>query len=232
MSRLPKGVDLKAMIDVIEAPVFVIECGADQRHRFLAVNDSYERLTGLVHADVRGAEPEDLFAPAEAAIANQRFATCFDRAKPVSFRETLTFDGTVLTFETSLKPVVDETLDGQRRLVGTSKHIKRVEIDTEALAFRLAQSQSALGTLEHITHAITRKSRMDDTDREALRTLLRSLNCSFEDLRAALGEADRVNALVHTSGVARARDAILGKAGAQLSGAVPLRPQGEGQDPG
>ncbi len=208
MDHFAPPLDLKGMIDMIDVPVFVIERDLRAHFRIIAINDSHTRVSGLDHEEYSGSTADDILTPDEAAAVNARYATCFDRWKPVSYRERLSFTTGAFTFETTLKPVPGTTARGMTRVVGTARVIRQHALDAESLAYRLAQSQGALETLERVTETVCRNGTVGPVERNALETLTRSLGCSLAELRDALDAGSRVDDLARTSGRVRARDAL------------------------
>ncbi len=199
--------DLKAVIDLIAVPVFVADRQEDGQYRIAAINDAHSRMTGLSHAEAKGALPSELLAdPDEAEAVMKHYDACLSKNLPTSYRETLTLDGTPMTFDTTLYPVPSE--DGTcSRLMGTAIRVLNKSRKSSDLAFFIAQLRGTLTTMEQLLEQSDEA--LKTQERHALEILLRGAIGSLQQVREISGDMSLSDVEPPRRGIDKAKADIL-----------------------
>ncbi len=141
---------LKASIDLISVPVFVVDLEQDGEFRVIALNAAHTRITGLTNAFARGRTPAELLSkPAEAKAVMKHYKDCLSSNLPNSYREVLTIDGTAMTFDTTLHPLACGN-GRPDRIVGTALRVLVQGRKKSDNAYFLSQLRGSLTTMEHL----------------------------------------------------------------------------------
>ncbi len=146
---------LQSVFSSVDLGVFVVEV-AGEDFRYSEINPAYERLTGLVAAEIRGRGPRALppsisVQQAESLCASFRCGT--ESTGPIEYEESFTARGKPLWLLTRLTPLRDPA-GKVVRLVGRSLDIterKTIELRFQSLTERLqlATEAAQVGIWDH-----------------------------------------------------------------------------------
>ena len=146
---------LQSVFSSVDLGVFVVEV-AGEDFRYSEINPAYERLTGLVAAEIRGRSPRDLPPlisghQAESLCASFRCGT--ESTGPIEYEESFNARGKPLWLLTRLTPLRDPA-GKVVRLVGRSLDIterKTIELRFQSLTERLqlATEAAQVGIWDH-----------------------------------------------------------------------------------
>jgi hypothetical protein len=122
---------LRTVYEGAEHLIFVVDVQEDGEFLFTGWNPATERVAGISSMEVIGKTPEDLLGVVEGAAVRQRYISCVEAAKPITYEECLTFQGNESWSLTTINPLKDS--EGRiYRLVGTTFQItERVRAETQ-----------------------------------------------------------------------------------------------------
>lgn len=81
--------ELKAHIDVLGNPAFIMDVGEDGRFRLLCNNKRHEESTGLPCHDVQGRYLDEILPPAVAQGIASQYRRCVERNERIEYEEEL-----------------------------------------------------------------------------------------------------------------------------------------------
>ncbi len=112
--------------------IFVVDVLKNGDFQFVQLNPAHERLTGISTEFLRGKTPEQVLAADDAIAIRQHYQTCVEARTSISYEETVSFQGELSYWLTSLTPLFD---DAGRvfRLVGVCTHINDLKLTEIAL---------------------------------------------------------------------------------------------------
>nr|WP_242032767.1 PAS domain S-box protein [Oscillatoria sp. FACHB-1406] len=133
-----REVFLNSIYQGAEVGIFIIDVKGEGSFCFRGLNATHERLTGLKSVDLEGKSPEECLSPAVARAVSERYRTCLEAGKRISYEECLSLKGRNNWWLTALAPLKDE--NGRiYRIIGTSIDIsdrKQAEQDLQQQAQR------------------------------------------------------------------------------------------------
>ncbi|PAW68453.1 MAG: hypothetical protein B9S34_02330 [Opitutia bacterium Tous-C1TDCM] len=139
---------LHSVFATVDLGMFVVDVGGPEEFSFVEINPAYERLTGLVTAEVRGRSPREMVPAMPAEMAEclcANFRRGAEATGPIDYEEPFFIHGRLLWWHTTLAPVRDAA--GRTvRLVGRSQDIterKLIELRFQSLNERLQLATEA-----------------------------------------------------------------------------------------
>lgn len=113
---------LLSMYDSVEASIFVVDVLEDGNFRYVGLNPTHERWTGIRLEDLRGKTPEEVLSPVDAANVRQHYTECVRCSKTICYEQCLQFKGIPSWWKTTLTPLRNAN-SRIYRLIGTSNNI-------------------------------------------------------------------------------------------------------------
>ncbi|MBW4447528.1 MAG: GAF domain-containing protein [Spirirestis rafaelensis WJT71-NPBG6] len=113
---------LLSMYDSVEASIFVVDVLEDGDFRYVGLNPTHERWTGIRLEDLRGKTPEEVLSPVDAANVRQHYTECVRFGKTICYEQCLQFKGIRSWWKTTLTPLRNAK-SRIYRLIGTSNNI-------------------------------------------------------------------------------------------------------------
>lgn len=113
---------LLSMYDSVEASIFVVDVLEDGDFRYVGLNPTHERWTGIRKDDLRGKTPEEVLSPVDAANVRQHYSECVRCSKTICYEQCLEFKGIRSWWKTTLTPLRNAN-SRIYRLIGTSQNI-------------------------------------------------------------------------------------------------------------
>jgi PAS domain S-box-containing protein len=140
---------LLSMYDSVEASIFVVDVLEDGDFRYVGLNPTHERWTGIRLEDLRGKTPEEVLSPVDAANVRQHYTECVRCSKTICYEQCLEFKGIRSWWKTTLTPL----RNGKSRiyrLIGTSNNITvSKQAETEGIEDHKEQLLGAIAQKIH-----------------------------------------------------------------------------------
>ena len=173
---------LQLQIDLIAVPVFVADKRSGDDFRIVVINTAHADLTGLDKTAVQGRTPLEILGDREAAQeVVDHYAACIEADGPISYRQTLPFQGEMMTFDTTLQKI-PMPRQGVVRIVGTSLKLdERPKVEGD-IQFYITLARNSLTTIEMLMRAVPDERSLSIPEREATRILSQKALLSLEDL--------------------------------------------------
>ena len=124
---------LRSIYEGIEAAIFVVDVLEDREFRFVGLNPTHERMSGLRSSKLSGKTPEEVLPSKEAQAVLEKYHTCVAKGERITYEEGLRLQGKETWWITNLTPLW-EANSRIYRLIGTSFNIterKQVEVALE-----------------------------------------------------------------------------------------------------
>ncbi|BAY73873.1 two-component sensor histidine kinase [Nostoc linckia NIES-25] len=150
---------LRTVYEGSEHLIFVVDVLEDGDFRFADWNLATERIVGLSGAQVKGKTPDDILGVVEGAAVRQRYITCLEAGKAITYEECLNFKGEEIWSLTTINPLKDSK--GRiYRLVGTTVHItERIRAETQ-LKQQAQDLEKALNELQQTQMQLVQSEKM------------------------------------------------------------------------
>jgi len=142
---------LRSIYDGIEAAVFIVDVLEDGEFRYVSINPTHERMSGLLASEISGKTPQEMFTPETAQVVSQRYCACVAAGEPISYEECLPIQGQETWWITNLTPLRDSNARIYR-LIGTSFNIsdrKQVEKTLQLQAAAMTAATDGIAILNH-----------------------------------------------------------------------------------
>ncbi len=166
---------LLSLYNSVQASIFVVDVLEDGDFRYVLLNPTHERWTGIRLEDLRGKTPEEVLSPVDAKNVRQRYSECVRSGKTISYEQCLQFKGISSWWKTTLTPLRDAN-SRIYRLIGTSTNITIAKQAEEAGGIEAQREQLLRAMQERIRSCVE------------LETIL---NLTITEIRQFL-ESDRV----------------------------------------
>ncbi|BAY30260.1 two-component sensor histidine kinase [Nostoc carneum NIES-2107] len=98
---------LRSIYDGVPQLIFVVDVLENGEFRFAGCNSSAEKSMGMNHAKIIGKTPEELLGTLEGAVVRQRYQSCIDAGKEITYEECLTFNEQETWWFTTLNPLIN-----------------------------------------------------------------------------------------------------------------------------
>ncbi|WP_138498012.1 sensor histidine kinase [Nostoc sp. PA-18-2419] len=150
---------LRTVYNGCEHLIFVVDVEEDGDFRFTGWSLATERATRLSSTEVIGKTPEDVLGAVGGAAVRQRYVSCLESGKPITYEECLTFQGEETWSLTTINPLKDS--EGRiYRLVGTTVHItERIQAETQ-LKQQTQDLEKALNELQQTQMQLVQSEKM------------------------------------------------------------------------
>ena len=131
---------------------------------------------------VQGRTPLEILGDREAAQeVVDHYAACIEADGPISYRQTLPFQGEMMTFDTTLQKI-PMPRQGVVRIVGTSLKLdERPKVEGD-IQFYITLARNSLTTIQMLMRAVPDERSLSIPEREATRILSQKALLSLEDL--------------------------------------------------
>lgn len=154
---------LRSVYDGVEHLIFVVNILEDNTFHYASWNIATAKATGTSNQDVIDKSPQEVFGDVQGTGIHQRYQSCIETGKAITYEECLNFDDTDTWWLTTINPLKDNQ-DCIYRLVGTTFNItnrKQAELalkeQTRLSAFRAAINSTLVvnDSLRDILHTCT-----------------------------------------------------------------------------
>lgn len=136
------------MYDSVEASIFVVDVLEDGDFRYVGLNPTHERWTGIRKDDLRGKTPEEVLSPVDAANVRQHYSECVRCSKTICYEQCLQFKGIPSWWKTTLTPLRNAN-SRIYRLIGTSQNISSKQAEAGGIEDRTEQLLGAIAQKIH-----------------------------------------------------------------------------------
>ncbi|NJR61311.1 MAG: PAS domain S-box protein [Cyanobacteria bacterium CRU_2_1] len=113
----------------------------DGKFRYVGLNPTHERLTGIASSELCGKTPEQVLPPEAATVVLQHYRDCVAAGESITYEECLLFQGQETCWITNLTPLHNEQ-SRIYRIIGTSINITERDRTEQELRLREAQLRS------------------------------------------------------------------------------------------
>lgn len=131
------------LVDVADGPVF----------RYVSMNPTHQRITGLASIDIRDKTPEQIFPSAIAAQIRRNYCTCVERGESITYEEMVPFLGQEFWWLTTLTPLFDNQ-NRVYRLLGSCLDITERKRTENALRQQAEREQAVNRVMQAIRHSL------------------------------------------------------------------------------
>lgn len=154
---------LRTVYDGVEHLIFVVNVSEDGRFPYAGWNTPTAKATCISNQDVIDKSPQELFGDVQGKLIHQKYQSCIEAGKAITYEECRNFDGTDTWWLTTINPLKDSQ-GCIYRLVGTTFNItsrKQAELalkeQTRLSAFRAAINSTLVvnDSLRDILHTCT-----------------------------------------------------------------------------
>lgn len=128
--------------------LFIFEVDENKNFRFLKLNPTHEKLTGLKTEDIRGKTPQDILGIETGEEIVAKYRRCLNKKDTITYEEVLDLPAGKKVWATRLSPVIE---DGTvTHIIGSSRDItrrKKLEEEKEELnrRYKLATGAAGIG---------------------------------------------------------------------------------------
>ena len=130
------NIETQALIDQIDAPVFILERDKNNRPVYVAVNTVIRDKANLSQEQVVGKTAAEIYPDKFGELAYKYHCECLSTGHPSCYELTVQLKGKKHLIRTTLSPELDE--DGQvKRIVGTANYANTEQLVREAQAHAL-----------------------------------------------------------------------------------------------
>ncbi|MEQ9553273.1 MAG: PAS domain S-box protein [Coleofasciculus sp. G3-WIS-01] len=121
---------LRSIYEGIEAAVFIVDVLENGNFRYVSINPTHERMSGLRCSEIQGKTPQEILAPDIAEAVCQRYRHCLAAGEGITYEHSLQINEKDSWWISNLTPLKDSN-SRIYRLIGTSFNIsdrKQVEL--------------------------------------------------------------------------------------------------------
>jgi len=121
---------LRSIYEGIEAAVFIVDVLENGEFRYVSINPTHERMSGLRNSEIQGKTPHEILAPDVAEAVCQRYRRCLAAGERITYEHSLQINGKDSWWISNLTPLKDSN-SRIYRIIGTSFNIsdrKQVEL--------------------------------------------------------------------------------------------------------
>jgi PAS domain S-box-containing protein len=144
---------LRSIYEGIETAVFMVDVLENGEFRYVGINPTHERLTGMTDAQLKGKTPQEILPPAAARAVTDYYRMCVEARARISYEECLPFQGQDTWWITNLTPLFDRD-NRVYRLIGTSFNINDRKETEIALQQQLKREQLLKSIQERIRSSL------------------------------------------------------------------------------
>ena len=114
---------LSSIYNGAEVSIFVVDVLEDGDFRYVGLNPTHERLTGISLQQIKDKTLEEILPLEVAKDLRQRYVNCVTSGETISYEENLVLNGNHTWWLTTLKPLYDANHNRIHRIIGTSINI-------------------------------------------------------------------------------------------------------------
>ncbi|WP_456275255.1 ATP-binding protein [Bacillus sp. AK128] len=103
-----KTINFKTLVNYLEDMVFVIKVEENEGYRCIEVNHAYLKGTGMKKSQLINKRIDEIVTPAESVEIFKRYSGAISSKSSLTYEETLTLNGVMITFETTIVPVFED----------------------------------------------------------------------------------------------------------------------------
>ncbi|MEQ8536580.1 MAG: PAS domain S-box protein [Coleofasciculus sp. D1-CHI-01] len=121
---------LRSIYEGIEAAVFIVDVLENGEFRYVSINPTHERMSGLRNLEIKGKTLQEVLTPDIAEAVCQRYRRCLAAGEKITYEHSLQINGKDSWWISNLTPLKDSN-SRIYRLIGTSFNIsdrKQVEL--------------------------------------------------------------------------------------------------------
>ncbi|MEQ9236320.1 PAS domain S-box protein [Coleofasciculus sp. E2-BRE-01] len=127
---------LRSIYEGIEAAVFIVDVLDNGEFRYVSINPTHERMSGLRNSEIQGKTPQEVLAPDIAEAVCQRYRRCLAAGEKITYEHSLHLKGKDSWWISNLTPIKDSK-SRIYRLIGTSFNIS----DRKQIELQLKENQ-------------------------------------------------------------------------------------------
>ncbi len=114
---------LSSIYNGVEVSIFVVDVLEDGDFRYVGLNPTHERLTGISSQQIKDKTLEEILPLEVAKDVRQRYENCVASGETISYEENLFLNENNTWWLTTLKPLQDANHHRIHRIIGTSINI-------------------------------------------------------------------------------------------------------------
>jgi len=140
---------LRSIYEGIEAAVFIVDVLDNGEFRYVSINPTHERMSGLRCSELTGKTPAEALTPDLAEIVSERYQVCVAAGERITYEECLPIKGKETWWITNLTPL-RESNGRIYQLIGTSFNIsdrKQVEKTLQLQAAAMSAASDGIAIL-------------------------------------------------------------------------------------
>ncbi|MFW5665804.1 MAG: PAS domain S-box protein [Coleofasciculus sp.] len=121
---------LRTIYEGIEAAVFIVDVLENGDFRYVSINTTHERMSGLRNSEIKGKTLQEVLTPDMAEAVCQRYRRCLAVGEKITYEHSLQINGKDSWWISNLTPLRDSN-SRIHRLIGTALNIsdrKQVEL--------------------------------------------------------------------------------------------------------
>ncbi|MFA5479328.1 MAG: response regulator [Candidatus Muiribacteriota bacterium] len=124
--------EYNAVFNGTQDALFLIEVENEKNFRFVKINKSYEKQTGILPVNIAGKTPEEFVGKEIGKIISENYMRCIEKRSPISYEETLQSLTGEKVWHTTLTPLIENNII--KYIVGSSVDItERKKAEEEIL---------------------------------------------------------------------------------------------------
>jgi len=127
---------LRTIYEGIEAAVFIVDVLENGEFRYVSINPTHERMSGLRNSEIQGKTPQEVLAPDIAEAVCQRYHRCLAAGEKITYEHSLQINGKDSWWISNLTPLKDSN-SRIYRLIGTGFNIS----DRKQIELQLKENQ-------------------------------------------------------------------------------------------
>ncbi|MEQ8970264.1 MAG: PAS domain S-box protein [Coleofasciculus sp. C1-SOL-03] len=127
---------LRSIYEGIEAAVFIVDVLDNGEFRYVSINPTHERMSGLRNSEIQGKTPQEVLAPDVAEAVCQRYRRCLAAGEKITYEHSLQINEKDSWWISNLTPLKDSN-SRIYRLIDTSFNIS----DRKQIELQLKENQ-------------------------------------------------------------------------------------------
>ncbi|MEQ9485598.1 PAS domain S-box protein [Coleofasciculus sp. F4-SAH-05] len=127
---------LRSIYEGIEAAVFIVDVLENGEFRYVSINPTHERMSGLRNSEIKGKTPQEALTPDIAEAVCQRYLRCLAAGEKITYEHSLHLKGKDSWWISNLTPLKDSN-SRIYRLIGTGLNIS----DRKQIELQLKENQ-------------------------------------------------------------------------------------------
>ncbi|EDX73204.1 PAS fold family [Coleofasciculus chthonoplastes PCC 7420] len=127
---------LRSIYEGIEAAVFIVDVLENGEFRYVSINPTHERMSGLRNSEIKGKTLHEVLTPDIAEAVCQRYRRCLAAGEKITYEHSLQINGKDSWWISNLTPLKDSN-SRIYRLIGTALNIS----DRKQIELQLKENQ-------------------------------------------------------------------------------------------